>query len=433
MSNKSKRRADHFGQNGVEPHKKVESNKPEWDLSDFELEDFLNMDLPEDDDIDWSHFDVPRRPDIDMEDLLYQLGDEQREIPDEHLTVFADLSQADAALVRTRWADVPAARRRWAVRQLLEQYVDELHINLDRFWRIVLHDEDAQVREGAVRGLMGEVFEDLVGSLVQLVVNDPSEDVRTVAASALGAYVLAGELDELDAAPAMRAEEALLDILHNEDEPLDLRCRALESIAFSGEVGVRQLIDEAYYAADEELRVSALVAMGRSADIRWRGKVCAELRNASPAMRAEAAYACGELEAHDGLRDLLELLDDHDETVRLASIFALGRLGGEEARAALQSLAAAPESVESEAAEQALEELQFFAQADSIPLLNELPDDLADMDEETWSDVADMLDDDLFEDFNAELDRDFGSDLDDDDLDDDLDEGSSDGPDRRIR
>jgi HEAT repeat protein len=72
--------------------------------------------------------------------------------------------------------------------------------------------------------------------------------------------------------------------------------------------------------------------MGRSADIRWRGPVRVELRNPSSAIRAEAARACGELEAGAALHDLLDLLFDEDRQVRLAAIFALGRIGGREPR-----------------------------------------------------------------------------------------------------
>lgn len=425
MANQSKRRPNHSGhnhsgQNGVEP------NKPEWNLSDFDLNDFLDLDLPQDEPLDWSDFEPLERPEVDMELFIRQLADEGQSIADEQLIAFSDLSQSDAAVVRAGWPDISQARRRWTVERLAELYAEELRINLERFWRIVLYDEDPQIRAGAIQGLAGEVYEDLVGAFVQMLINDPDEDVRAAAAAALGTYVLAGELDELDAAPAMRAEEALLDVLHNENEPLDVRCRALESIAFSGEVGVRQLIEDAYYADDEELRISAVIAMGRSADIRWRGKVCAELHNAAPEMRTEAAYACGELEAHDGLRDLIELLDDSDEEVRLASIFALGRLGGPEARAALEALAGAPESIESVAAEQALEEMQFFTQADAIPLFNELMDDL-DLRDEIEEDLNELFgEESTIDDWDAlfevglaeEPEDDFDSDEDEDELDD---------------
>lgn len=415
---------ENFGKNGTDP------NQNQWNPSDFEIEEFLDMALSgalsEDEDIDWSAFAQPMRPDVDMDRLLSQIADSSTQVADEELGGLSDLSRVDAALVREQWPHIDPGQRRRIAQRLLELALDDLHMDLARFWRIVLHDDDARVRELAVRGLTGEVFDDLVGPFVQFLKTDADEGVRAAAAAALGAYILAGELDELDGSLAMRAEEALLDVLHDAREPLDIQCRALESIAFSSEVGIRQLIEDAYYGEDEELRASALMAMGRSADIRWRGQVCAELRNASPAMRAEAAYACGELEASDALRDLVELLDDEHDFVRVAAIFALGRLGGPEARAALEALANAPESLESVAATQALEEMEFFAQAGAIPLLNELLEhgdweedaewDDADLDE--W---AELLNDQLPRDLREDSGVDFTGSADIDDLDSDLD------------
>ena len=54
--------------------------------------------------------------------------------------------------------------------------------------------------------------------------------------------------------------------------------------------------------------------------------------------------------------DLLTLLDDSDQTVRLAAIFALGRIGGQDAVDALEALTLESNTVESEAADLALED-----------------------------------------------------------------------------
>jgi hypothetical protein len=184
------------------------------------------------------------------------------------------------------------------------------------------------VRRLAVDALAQEGDPAFLGRLTQMARHDADTAVRAGAAAALGAYVLAGELDELDPALAMRAEEALMTALADGNEALEVQRRALESIAYSGEVGVRQLIEDAYYSAHEDMRLSALTAMGRSADSRWRNLVRAELGNPSAAIRAEAAFAVGELEAKAALSEIVALTGDEDATVRLAAIYALGHLGG---------------------------------------------------------------------------------------------------------
>ena len=196
--------------------------------------------------------------------------------------------------------------------------------------------------------------------------------------------MLAGELEELDSSLAMRAEESLLAVLSNEEEPIAVQCQALESIAYSGELGVRDLIEDAYYSAYEEMRVAALNAMGRSADIRWRALARAELENPSPEMRVSAAIACGELEARDSVSDVLALLNDQEQAVRLAAIFALGRLGGKVATEALETVSEGEFEEESEAADEALEEMLFYGSADDIPLFDESLHDGDDSDRGPW-------------------------------------------------
>ncbi len=326
---------------------------------------------------------------LSVQDLLQKLASDQDLPTLAELSVLSDLGPADVRLLQDRWLAIPETRRLYAVRSLVEEARENLHLFLGGLLRLALSDPNSQIRQLAIQGLWEEISEDLVGPLVQLLLNDPDPAVRAEAAKALGFFVLAGELDELDASAGLRAEEALLSVLRNEEELLAVQSKALESLAFSGEMGVRQLIEDAYYSPYEEMNVSALTAMGRSADIRWRGLVRAELRNPSPAMRAAAARACGELEAHAALDELLDLLTDPDQDVRLAAIFALGRLGGDEAQEALEVMAAGEDELEAAAAEDALEEMSFYGESEEIPLFDESLAEPDEWDRDPWGPVWD--------------------------------------------
>ena len=229
----------------------------------------------EDDEAGWA--DDRIRPDITVGQLIALLRNTVEMPLLEQLYALSDLSLHDFEMLRDEWSLIAVDRRRMAVEQLVERAREDISLQLGRLLRLALTDDDAGIRQIAIEGLWDDEQGDLIGPFVYLLDNDPEEAVRAAAAAALGPYVLAGELDELDAALAMRAEEALLSILNDETEPLAVQCRALESIAYSGETGVRQLIEDAYYSPYEEMRISALYAMGRSADVRWRGLVHAEL------------------------------------------------------------------------------------------------------------------------------------------------------------
>ncbi len=359
-----------------------------------DLDDATNW---EDDEVDVG---ADHRPTWSLETLLERLADAPESVPHNEYFALSDLTRAGAEVVRRLWPRLAVEHRRRVLDVLLDGADAYLDVDLNLFLATILDDPEADLRQLALETLAeSEPAPEILGPIIQRLQRDEEDAVRAAAAAALGYYVLAGELDELDAALAMRAEEVLISVLTDPAEPISVQRRALESIAYSGEVGVRQLIEDAYYSPYEELRLGALVAMGRSADIRWRRLARAELGNPSPAMRAEAAVACGELEARAALSDLLALLDDDEQMVRLAAIFALGRLGGKPAHRALSSIAASS-SEEAEAAELALEEMLFYAgeAADAYPLFEEADDeeDFDDLDPwDAWSDDDD--DDDLGE------------------------------------
>ncbi len=356
-------------------------NKEEYYTTSLHFDELLNED------------EGAAEPQYDVETLMGHLIQQNEAVTARDLFVLSDLSRHDAETVRRDWTMIPAEKRLQLLLSLVSVAEEDVAWQLGRLLRIALTDPEANVRKLAIEGLWEDVAQDLVGPLIQLLHNDPDGGVRAAAATQLGAYVLAGELDELDSAFAIRAEEALLGVLHNPDEDLQVQCRALESIAYSGETGVRQLIEDAYYAPEEALRISSLLAMGRSADTRWRGLVRAELHNPSPLMRTEAARACGELEVQKAERELIELIADEEQTVRLAAIFAIGRLGGRRAQDILRNVAhGEAESAEAEAAELALEELLFYGDDERVELFDEKEEEDDSWDIDPWNTFDDLDD-----------------------------------------
>ncbi len=112
-------------------------------------------------------------------------------------------------------------------------------------------------------------------------------------------------------------------------------CRRVEALGFSSRAEVPDLIRAAYGSAGDDARRSALVAMGRSGDRRWRDIVTSELRSPAPTTRREAARAAGELELRRSVPELAELLEDSNPDVALQAIWALGQIGGKSAERAL--------------------------------------------------------------------------------------------------
>jgi HEAT repeat protein len=223
-----------------------------------------------------------------------------------------------------------------------------------------------------VDGLWENEDQALVGPLVHLLRVDDAPQVRAAAAMGLARFVLLGELEKIDRAPAMLAEEALLETLRSGEEDLEVRRRAVEAIAYSGEAGVRDIIEAAYYDEDEKMQASALFAMGRSADAFWRKLLVQELENPNPELRFEAARACGELETRLAVPKLIQMsTDDPDREVQQAAVWALGRISGRAAREALEAFFESDDEALSHAAAEALDEMDLLSESVAIPLFED--------------------------------------------------------------
>ena len=106
------------------------------------------------------------------------------------------------------------------------------------------------------------------------------------------------------------------------------------------------------------MRVTALYAMGRNADLRWIPYLLPELSHDGPEIRMEAVRSLGELEARPAVSRIIQLIAvETDSEVRLAALAALGQIGGEEARKALEAATEWDDEAVISAAESALEEL----------------------------------------------------------------------------
>jgi HEAT repeat protein len=138
---------------------------------------------------------------------------------------------------------------------------------------------------------------------------------------------------------------------------------------------VSQVIQRAYDDVEPKMRVSAVFAMGRSADEKWGDKVLAELDQDDAEMRYEAARACGELHLIEAILSLSRMVVDPDLEVRLAAIGALGRIGGAEARRVLQICSEEGDEALRDAAEEALDELDFMQESLDFPLYEFDPSD----------------------------------------------------------
>ncbi|MGB9593041.1 MAG: HEAT repeat domain-containing protein [Anaerolineae bacterium] len=261
--------------------------------------------------------------------------------------------------LREAWPHIPLHGRRLLAQNLREMAEADILVSFTNVFLVALDDPDEQVRLTALMGLWEYDEEDFVPTLIRMMESDPSVAVRAEAAMQLGRFAMAGELEEIAPETADAVRRALMTAWNSPDQDVEVRRRALESVACFTSDEIGGMIEAAYRDKDERMNVSAVFAMGQTADETWAPYVLKELQSPRPEMRYEAARAAGELRLADAMPTLLDMLNDPDTDVRVAVIEALGLIGGERALQTLLELAQNENDVIREAALDALEVAEF--------------------------------------------------------------------------
>ncbi len=270
------------------------------------------------------------------------------------------LSAEELRRFERAWPEIQVSGRRQLLQTLAQLAEADFEMDFNAIFRLALHDRDPEVRIAGAEGLWEDDDVRLIPELLCLLLEDDVAAVRIAATQCLAHFILLGELGKIRSQPFAQACEVLSLVHQNPDELLEVRRRALESLAYASVAELPALIRAAHTHPEEAMQISAVFAMGRSADPRWKDIVVGQLHHPSPAMRYEAARACGELLARDAVPDLVELTEDVDLEVQEAALWALGQIGGDQARLTLERHLHSDNETLRTAANEALQELEFL-------------------------------------------------------------------------
>jgi len=281
---------------------------------------------------------LPERPSLD--DTLARLrATGEGVVSAEIVYGLSTLSKDEVVAVWSTWRELDPDLRRRVIETLTEASETNFELDFSAIGRAALTDDASEVRARAVDLLFEDESIDVMLEMLRLVREDHANDVRANAASALGRFVLMGELGGLNQADFGAIQQTLLDIVVNRREDADVRRRALEAVANASHEAIAGAIQDAYESDDPRMRVSALFAMGRTTDDRWARIVLDELESDDEEMRFEAARAAGELELEEAIPVLTEIAFDDDVEIRDTAVWSLGEIGGKEALRVLNLLA----------------------------------------------------------------------------------------------
>lgn len=287
-------------------------------------------------------------PEATLEAL--QSGEERSVPPVEIYYGLSGISTEEMQVFEPVWQSLSDSYRYRLVSSMAEMSETDFELDYRTLGLHALNDPDADVRAAAIDLLWEDETLEVMNALLRLAQHDPNERVRAsaVGAGALGRFVLLGEYGELPDDEFVKVQDAVIAILKDPAVDVDIRRRALESIANSSHEIVPQEIRKAYNSGDHRMRVSAIFAMGRSSDPLWEDIVLNELDNNDAEIRFEATRASGEIGILEAVPKLGHLLVEDDREIQMSAIWALGEIGGREAERILDAMRDVAEEAEDE-------------------------------------------------------------------------------------
>ena len=293
------------------------------------------------------------------------------------------MEEEEFAHFKRAWPTVQQDRRRVLARHMADIAEEDYLVNFAPVFAHLFSDEAAGVRQAALDGIWDSDDPTLIPPLLAMLQSDTDVAVRAAAARSLAHFILMAEWGQFDTALVEPVVAALLAEYEKPRTDLEVRRAALEAMSPAPHPRIAELINEAYEDGPNELQLSALFAMGNSADERWLPILIDELASPSPDFRAEAARACGMIGHSDPIDALEELIDDVEKEVGMAAVIALGQIGGDRVLEMFSRMADDPDYEEfHDIIDEAMEEMEWSDSGFDLLSLSvdeddfDIPDDL---------------------------------------------------------
>ena len=293
-----------------------------------------------------------------LDSFLEELADESKAQTYSGLVQLSALTDDDAEQFDAAWGGISSERKRGVLEKLIELGEENVELDFSHVFRASMEDEDEVVRQRGAQGLWDNDDRTLIGPLADLLLNDPSAEVRTAAAMSLGKFAALAHEGKLIRRDSERVLRSLMGAVDNGAEDTEVRRRAVEGVASFDAPGATRAVREAYGSGNGRLVQSAVYAMGQSSNVDWLPTVLEETRSGHSGVRYEAAVAAGKLGDEEIVPQLVHLLLDDDHQVRVAATRALGEVGGQTARRALEHCLTMEDELLVDAAEEVLEALK---------------------------------------------------------------------------
>ena len=317
----------------------------------------MTSNLPENDEKDFQQSKKPT-----LQEVIHDLTSrEDDRIPTSAYYGLSNLSDEDISTFKPHWNKLDSDFKV----KMLTEFAEASEINFEFDYQsigyLAIDDSDSAVRAKSIAALWIDESTGFLSRLIELAETDESTEVRAIAASEIGRFILIGEYKEIPESEASLAQDVVINLLNDSSEDLEVRRRSLEAISNSSLDFVPEAIREAYESDERLMKVSAIFAMGRSYDEQWTDIIMREIHSDDPEIRYEAARSAGELEIEEAVNLLGQIAVVDEREIREVAIWSLGEIGGSQALRLLTALGEDAREANDEDLLEAIEDAIGFA------------------------------------------------------------------------
>ena len=210
------------------------------------------------------------------------------------IQALSDLDAGQKKKLAAVWGRVPATVRTTVVTDAIAVSDDSVHVEFSRLAHVALSDEEPGVRLMAVEMLRETLDWASARKLEAVVKADSDESVSAAAAEVLGTFVLGIELNRIDETRGRTIVATLRAVAADQDQPMNVRAAAIESLGACSQEWVEGVILDALYEEEAPLRLASIRAMGASANKKWLEYLVDQIASDDAQFREEAAVAVDE-------------------------------------------------------------------------------------------------------------------------------------------
>ena len=313
-------------------------------------------------------FTQPQNQSVSVEQLLDHLSKDEIQLNATLVYGLSDLSKDAIDRIRPAWLLLENDTKVTIVRHLIDVAESNVELHYEPFAWLVMEERDADVLEAGIDLLWENESLALLERLINLSTENYPDHLRATAVRHLERYVLLGEYGEIPSHSRDTVLNCLQDLWYANVQDNPLRGAVIECLGNASFEELTTLIEEAYTSDLDEIRRSAVYAMGRTCNDTWEDILIKELDSRDAQMRYEAARACGQIETEEAILPLYQLVLTDEAEIREISIWALGEIGGRYAQERLEDLAEQFEDDE--------ELIALIEDAIAMASMNSLSDDL---------------------------------------------------------